>query len=234
MRFLRATLCALALAAASIEPAAAQAWQPHDSIRAAAEQLAGARAGTGGRVVATADTLDPRLKLAACAVPLGVALPYASAGRARVTVEVTCSAPTPWRVFVPVLMQAFGPVVVAAHALPRDTVLSVNDLHVEEREINSLSRGHIAEPTQAVGLKLRRALPAGAPITPAVVATPAAIKRGQTVTVKAASQLISVAMTGTALEDGYIGQVIDVTNDSSGKRVQAIVRSARVVEVLLN
>jgi flagella basal body P-ring formation protein FlgA len=214
--------------------ASAQEWQSPDSIRAVAESLVQDKTNVSGRITATADELDSRLKLPLCAEPLRASLPYAHAGRSRVTVEVACATPNPWRLFVPVALQAFGPVVVAARPLPRDTVLAAADMRIEEREIGQLSRGHIGELTHAVGLKLRRALPAGAAITPSVVATPVAIKRGQTVTVTAASKLISVAMTGTALEDGYLGEIIDITNDSSGRRVQAIVRSARVVEVLLN
>lgn len=232
MHSLRQAFCVIAMTAAAALPA--QPWQPHESIRSAAENLAQAQARTNARLVATADALDARLKLAQCSEPLAAALPYSQPGRTRITVEVTCSAPTPWRVFVPVVMQAYGPVVVAARPLPRDTILSAADLQIEEREIGGLGHGHIGTAAQAIGLKLRRALPFGAPITPGVVAAPAAIKRGQKVTVKASSSLISVAMTGTALEDGHIGAIIDIANDSSGKRVQAVVRSARVVEVLLN
>jgi flagella basal body P-ring formation protein FlgA len=85
-----------------------------------------------------------------------------------------------------------------------------------------------------LGKKIRRAVNAGEPILPNLLLTPPVIRRGQTVTLKAGASRMSVSMAATALSDGGLGEVIDVTNDSSGRVVQGIVRSARVVEILLD
>jgi flagella basal body P-ring formation protein FlgA len=222
------------IAAALVSLGARAEWQSLESIELAAEKHVTATAKPGGvRSIADADPLDPRLKLPACAGDLQTSVPYGDPRGARITVEVACTGVEAWRIYVPVRLESFGAVVVATRALPRDAVLTLADLSIEERALSRLARGYVAKIEDAVGLKLRRAVPGGAPILPTALASPPLVERGQLVTLQAATGGISVAMTGTALQDGARGAVIDVENGSSGRRVQAIVRSRRVVEVLL-
>jgi flagellar basal body P-ring formation protein FlgA len=221
------------IATVLIGSSAAAEWQTLESIERAAEHhVASAAEATSERVVVEADPLDTRLQLPLCEGELATDTPYGNPRANRTTVEVSCPGPA-WRVFVPVSLEAYGRVVVAARPLPRDAVLTRADLSIEERALGQLGRGYIASPETVVGLKLRRAVAAGAPLAPAALASPRLVERGQIVTLQASSGGISVAMTGTALQDGARGAVIDVQNSSSGRRVQAIVRSQRVVEVLL-
>jgi flagella basal body P-ring formation protein FlgA len=212
-----------------------QDWQSHDSIRHAAEEHVRRSTAIEGSTRATvvANPLDQRLRLPSCASSLMTETPYKGNQTSRLTVEVGCPSPQSWKIYVPVQLQVFAPVVVAARPLARETVLTEADLYIEERELGKLSRGYVRDPKFVIGQKLRRPLQQGATVTPNLLQIPPAIKRGQIVTVTAASSTISVAMTGTALEAGAIGEIIDILNNSSKRRVQAIVRSARVVEVLL-
>lgn len=206
-----------------------------ESIRdAAIEHVRSTSTTDATRLVAVADAIDARLRLPRCTAPLDTDLPYASARSQRVTVEVRCSGDSSWKILVPVRLETFGPVVVAARTIPRDGILTASDLAVEELELGALSRGHIREIEHALGKRVRRAISAGSPITPNVIVTPPLIRRGQKVSVKAGGTRLSITSAGTALSDGGLGEIIDVTNDSSGRRVQGIVRSARVVEVLLD
>lgn len=235
IKFLLSVVFTQMLVAHSSFAAQGDPWQSHESIRRAAEQHvrdSGAIAGAS-RADIVARAMDDRLKLPACESALTSSTPYTATRSSRLTVEVACDSPRAWKIYVPVKLEVFAPVVVAARSLPRDAVLAAADITMEDRELASLTRGYVQDPAFVIGQKLKRPVNHGTTVTPNMLLTPPAIRRGQIVTVRAHSDAFSVAMTGTALQNGKLGEVIDITNNSSNRRVQAIVRSARVVEVLL-
>jgi flagella basal body P-ring formation protein FlgA len=83
------------------------------------------------------------------------------------------------------------------------------------------------------GKRLRRNLEAGAPVTASLLDAPILVRRGQQVTLEAAQGGFQVRMAGVARSEGSLGQIIEVENGGSGRIVQAVVRSAKSVEVLL-
>ena len=223
-------LCLLAMQA----QAQAEDWHPHEAIQAAAAAQARLKwSVSGGRVDAVADTLDARVRLARCETPLQASVPFDSRRTNRVTVEVRCAGPRPWKIFVPVRLAVFQPVLVAARALPRDSYLAAEDIEIREADTGRLDYGYLVRLDDAVGQRLRRPLSAGEPITPGNLETPAMVLRGQQVVLEARSGGLTVRMAGVAQADGIRGQVIPVENLRSGRRVQAVVRSAKSVEVLL-
>ena len=59
------------------------------------------------------------------------------------------------------------------------------------------------------------------------------MQRGQSVTLVADADGMSVRMAGRALADGLINQRVKVQNLSSGKIVEGIARSEQTVEIIL-
>ena len=57
------------------------------------------------------------------------------------------------------------------------------------------------------------------------------VRRGDRVGIEVQTAAVTIRMNGEALADGGVGQRIPVRNVSSGKRLEAIVRSAGTVEV---
>ena len=217
-----------------ISTAHAEAWHAHDAIEQAAEDhVRQKHSVAGGRSEAVADALDSRLRLPACEAPLQTTLPYAGSRSRRLTVEVQCGVPTPWKLYVPVNLTTYGPVVVAKRPLPRNTLVSTADVTVEERELGLTGQHYVTDIAHVAGLKLKRTVAAGTAITSRMLATPILIERGQAVTVAARSGTIAVRMTGIALRDGGYGDIIEVRNLSSERQIQGIVKSAKIVEVLL-
>jgi len=217
-------------------PKAAEADATHDhaDIRAAAE----ARARTvnttpGGRIDVVANTIDARLRLTACAEPLQTSIPYGSNSTTRVTVEVRCASPKPWKIFVPVRAAIFRQILVATRPLTRGSILAPDDIILAEFDTSRLPRGYIVSSEHATGQKLRRAIKTGDPITPGLLEMPAMIHRGQKVSLHARSGALTVRMAGIAKSDGILGQIIEFENQSSKRAVQAIVRSPQSAEILL-
>jgi flagella basal body P-ring formation protein FlgA len=214
--------------------AEAEATHDHADIRAAAEARARtANAIPDGRIDVVANTIDARLRLSACAEPLQTSIPYGNKSSTRVTVEVGCTNPKPWKIYVPVRSTIFRQVIVATRPLTRGSILASDDIILAESDTGLLPRGYIVATEHAVGQKLRRAIKAGDPITPGLLETPTMIRRGQKVSLEARSGGLSVRMAGIAKSDGILGQVIEFENQSSKRPVQAIVRSPQSAEILL-
>ena len=211
------------------------AGHAHEVIRAAAEaEVRAARLPVDGRFDVVADELDSRVRLAPCSQPLTTSLPYGARRSSRLTVEVRCTAPKPWKLYVPVHLTVFQTVVVAARPLARGAVLTPGDIILAERETSRLARGYLLQPEQAIGHRIRRALSPGKPLTPSILESPPLIRRGQVVNLEARTGGLTVKMTGIAKSDGILGEIIDVENKTTSRRVQAIVRSRKSAEVLLN
>ena len=114
-----AVSCALAAAAV---PAA-------ELERQARQFVLDSAARADARVEVEVGTLDPRLRLAPCEkvepyVPSGTRL----WGRSRIGLRCA-QGPTPWNVYLPLVVRVFGPGLTAAAALPAGTVLTAADLH---------------------------------------------------------------------------------------------------------
>ena len=212
----------------------ARRWHDIDDIRATAEAVARGSLRHDGRLVVTADPLDPRLKLAACGGPLAGEPHGARRPHGATTVKVRCPGPSPWKVYVKVSLKAWTEAVVAARPLGRGHTLAGGDVRLEERERGAMSHGSLTEVAQAIGQTVRRPVQAGDVLTPRHVAAPLAVERGQQVTLLAASGPIQVRVEGLALANGAVGQRIPVRNMSTRRDLEGIVRSPKVVEILLN
>ena len=73
----------------------------------------------------------------------------------------------------------------------------------------------------------------GQALTAGLLSAATLVRRGQQVSVDAQAGGIQVRMAGVARSDGALGDIIDVENATSGRVVQAVVRSEKSVEVLL-
>ena len=189
---------------------------------------------SAGRIEAVAKNLDHRLRLAQCDVPLSAKLPYDTGRKTRVTAEVRCTGKQPWKIFVPVRLQIWQQVLVAAGPLQRGKMLAASDMILAERTISDQARGFMLDPAQAAGYRLKRDLSEGDVITPGVIVAPPLVERGQEVMLEAKSGSLNVRMAGIALEAGLAGDIITVQNRESGRKVEGVVRSGKTVEVLLH
>ncbi len=232
--FITTPLACLGLLAGLALPAHAATGETeaHARIREAAQAaVLSALAGQGGRTRAVADRLDPRLRLPRCDQPLTARATSGPRPGARQSAEVSCRGSRPWKLYVNVRVTQVRPVVVAARPLARDGVLTAADVRLAERETAALGHGYIPSLEHALGQRLRRPLAEGEVLTPALLDAPVLVRRGQQVTLKAASGPLTVSMTGIASKDGVLGETIPVQNPRSGRAVDAVVRAAGLVEV---
>jgi len=176
--------------------------------------------------------LQPRLRLARCVNPItahvapGIRVPN------RVLIELRCDSGTSWHWYVPVRVVGTAAAVIAAHAIVNGTVLRPEDLRTEQLDVGSLPQGFLDDPAIAIGLTANRAIAGGAVLTNQELLGTRSVQRGQTVTLLAQIDGMSVRMAGRALSDALVNQRIKVENLSSGRIVEGIARSAEIVEIV--
>lgn len=208
----------------------ADAAQPVESLRRAAERYVQAQVPAGAQV--SADAIDARMRLPACGSPLTAASGAAGGGQ-RWTVSVNCAGPQAWTVYLPVKVASRADVVVAARNLPAGSPLAAGDLRVEKRDTSALAQGYLADMTQAIGQMLSRPLAAGAVLTPPGLARAAVVRRGDLVTLVSRSDGFEVRSQGKALANGALGERLAVENSSSHRVVQGQVAADGTVEIAL-
>lgn len=234
MRFIRA--CALLLGffsiAAPASPLIDQLVESADTFLQEEVQrhLAGSARDASYRIEIS--RLDPRLRLPLChpeALEARLESPQIPVG--RVTVRISCAAPSSWRLFVPAQVSLQQRVVVTVRPLQRHAVLKADDLVLLEREITGTAESFISDPQQAVGMRLRRALAADTTLTPQHLEQDQIVSRGDQVVIHSTSTQVNVRMPGEALESGALGSQIRVRNSRSGRVISARITGPGEVSV---
>lgn len=209
-------------------------WHPNAKITAAAESYLRERTGkSANRTTVKAGSLDPRHRLPLCDRPIDAFLRRGTEISARTIVGVRCNGSKEWTVYVPVNVFVTARVYTARQTLPRNHLLTEADIRLDERDVSRSSTGYMSNKDQLIGQRLKQQVIAGRIITPAMLQADFIVRRGQLVTLIAASGGIKIKMSGKALKDGALGQRIRVENSKSGRVVEGIVRSQELVEVLL-
>jgi len=213
--------------------AGASAIQSLDSVRATAEQAVRQQyALPGSRIEVTAGSLDLRLQLAECRLPLRAVVARDAQLASRITVPVQCPQEGGWTVRVPLQVQLFRQTLVTSRPLLRGDGVSAADVHVEERDVTRLGYGYIENMEQVAGRSLARAVASGSVLSPGMLGGRRMVRAGDHVEMVARLDGIEVRADGVALGSGDNGARLRVRNESSGKVVDAMVSAPGVVLAL--
>jgi flagella basal body P-ring formation protein FlgA len=227
---------AAALALSLLRPvhAAATEYEEAANIRAAAELAVRMAAGTPApQLIVTVDSLDARLRLNRCAMPLRATIAGDGQLRDHTTVAVRCESTSPWSLYIGAALASQMPVLVAQRALARDAVPAAADFATVLRRLPGLSSHYISDPAQLAGQRLRREVALGEALTADALLTAPVVRRGQQLTLLAHASGMDVRVTVVALADGKQDERIRVQNPGSQRVIEATVRSAQLVEVSL-
>jgi flagella basal body P-ring formation protein FlgA len=117
--------------------------------------------------------------------------------------------------------------VVAARAIDRRQVLTVEDIRLREVWLTDGRTKPLASVEAAVGQATVRALRQGEIVSTTALAPPVLVKRGEPVTVHCATGTMLLKLAATAMEDGAVGNVIRVRNETSRELFWAEVTGPR-------
>jgi flagella basal body P-ring formation protein FlgA len=228
----RARRCLLLALAVPALPAFTAPLSEAD-LRAQAERFVQRQyAAPGSRVQVESESLDPRLRIADCALPLVASLPGGLRMTPRLSVLMRCPAADGWTLRVPVTLHVWRQVLVASRPLIRGDGIVAADVHAEERDVTRLPYGYVGSLAQVAERSLSRPVARGSVITPGALGGRQMIRAGDHVQLLAELDGIAVRAEGVALGSGDSGARLRVRNGSSGRVVDAIVRGPGVVVAL--
>jgi flagella basal body P-ring formation protein FlgA len=220
------------LALSALAPAYAQSIQPLEAIQTAAESFVRAQLpATRGKYYVSATSLDARLRLANCSDALDVFVANNGVVQTRTTVGVRCSSNGGWTVYVPVAVETEAPVLVLRRALARRARIEALDVELQTRRLPGIASNFVNDVTAVQGRRLRRALPAGSPLTTDALDKDVLVQRGQRVTLIASASGVEIRAQGQALTEGAAHDRIRVQNVNSLKVVEGVVENAGTVRV---
>jgi flagellar basal body P-ring formation protein FlgA len=208
---------------------AAGEFETAQSIRAAIAVAVTPRLAVykGGSVEVKVGDIDPRLRLPVCPAP-EIVLPIVNT--ATMTAKVDCPSPR-WTIYVPVHLHAWVDAVVASVNLAPDTRLDADDLIRGPVDMFANVGGLLTSVKAAEGKILRVGLLAGAPILSPFLEYPIVVHRGQKVLLTLMASTMTIRTPAIALEDGRVGDSIEVENPDSQKTMRATVLGDGSVEM---
>lgn len=218
------------LAATAAAQQAAPSRQDPEAIRKVVEHFLRVQsAGLPGQVSISANALDSRASLAACAAPEAF-LPPGSRAWGRTTVGVRCLAPVAWTVYIPATVRVVAQYLTTAAPLAQGQVVVPQHLVMARGDLTQLPAGILTDASQAVGRALAMSLPAGAPLRNDVLRAQLAVKQGQAVRLTSGGTGFRISAEAKALNNAAEGQVVQARTPA-GQVVSGMARSGGVVEV---
>jgi flagellar basal body P-ring formation protein FlgA len=228
----RISLHLLLVCLASFATTSFAATQPVEDVQAAAEAFVRAHLPQSqAKQFVSAAKLDSRLRVALCDRPLEAFEQSKTTLGERVTVGVRCGAANSWTLYVPVAIEVEIPVLVLRRALARRARVEMIDVEPETRRMPGSAAVFIQDTASLQGHRLKRSLPAGTALTVDMLIPDVVVRRGQQVTLIAASGPVEIRAQGHALTEGGVADRVRVQNMSSLKVVEGVVESDSVVRV---
>lgn len=210
--------------------AAAGEWQSIDDIVKAVEQFVQQKtADSPNEISVTVTRPDSRLRLNKCD-NLETRLPSGNRLWGRASVAVHCTAPSPWSLYVPVMVRVSGSALIAARAIASGQTLEAQDVQLQIRDLTQSPGGVLIDPHQAIGKTTASSIKAGDLLRPEQLRSPLAIKQGQQVILVAQGAGFKVSSEGQAMGNAAVGQVVSVKT-RSGQIIKGVAKGDGVVEV---
>ncbi|WP_372627728.1 flagellar basal body P-ring formation chaperone FlgA [Arsukibacterium sp.] len=171
--------------------------------------------------------LDNRIGDKVCAETPQFSRPQHHSPR-QITVNISCSEPGPWQLYVPVKIAEIVEAVTVRQNIATGTVITADMLHVDNKERRFVRGNLVSDPRQIIGARSKRALNNGQLITMQDLCL---VCRGDVVTILIDNSGLSVSASGIAEQDGTLGDTIAVQNQQSGRKIQTEVVAVNQVRV---
>lgn len=180
---------------------------------------------------ATIQLFTPANRLSTCNIPLVFSAPLLPQSPTHFPLLISCpSSSGEWKIRAQANVTLRLEAVVAVTALPAGTLLSAENIQLRPVTLKPGTRPRVMTQIEdALQLTLKRAVSAGEPLSPLLLATPKLISRNQLVTLVVRQDGLELTTAGIALQNGGKGARIRVKNSGSGRIVSGTVLDAQQV-----
>ncbi|MBF9046409.1 flagellar basal body P-ring formation protein FlgA [Rhodobacterales bacterium LSUCC0031] len=162
-------------------------------------------------------------------------------------VDVSCAGAIPWSIVVRTSVEVpaifgFGEgertgemtnVVVPRHTLRRDEVITAEKLELVAID-SARASGTYSEIAPLIGRRMVQTLSAGVPVRERHMELAWSVREGDPIVIEANTGGMIISMAGIALENGQVGDFIEVRNQRSQKTVHGIVGEGKKIVVAAN
>ncbi|RRJ85016.1 flagellar basal body P-ring formation chaperone FlgA [Aestuariirhabdus litorea] len=185
------------------------------------------------RIEVEINPLDPRLQLPRCSEPTTLIEDSRHHRAGRQTVRVECRGEQPWGIYLSATVKVFRQVITANRLINKRESVNPEDLLLEEHDVTELRSGYFTALDSLTHMQAKRTIRPGQPLSPSLLQAQQLIEKGDTVTIEARGNGLTVRMMGTALSDGEANEQIRVKNNSSEKIIRATVTGPKRVEIVI-
>ena len=175
--------------------------------------------------------LDSRLRLKACSEPLNIDFARPNQVMGNTTLLVRCPKKAAWKIHLPVRIDVFDDVAIAAKSLVKGQKIDETSVRFEKRNVARLKNGYYVDTAALTELQARRSLAGGIVLTPTNLSPRLLVRSGQRVTLVLNYQGLEIKTTGKALQSASLGQTVRVRNSRSSKIVEGVVSGEGLVKV---
>ena len=171
--------------------------------------------------------IDKRIHIPVCSSVLTFHSSPEALSQSNITVKAQCN-DTDWYMFMVVKATETQPVVVISSAVSPGILLTNSNVHVVNMNKKRLRSSTFTDIKDVLGARIKRRVSAGRPVDPNNLCY---VCKGDSVTISAGTSTMRVKTSGVALEDGSMGETIQVKNRRSNKKIYARVASTGQVEI---
>jgi len=182
-----------------------------------------------GKVVIKVATLDPRIIIKPCQIPLEANIPENHNGR-NLNVKIKCDDSTPWSIYLPAKVEITLPVLVAKSTILKGTILNEDNVEIKFIANNKIRGEKLTDKNIVLGAKARKRIAKGRTISRKSICL---VCKGDTVTIIASSENFSIKTQGIALSSGNINEQIRVRNTRSNRVITSTVKAVNKVVINL-
>ncbi|CAM3040093.1 flagellar basal body P-ring formation chaperone FlgA [Legionella worsleiensis] len=188
-----------------------------------------------GKIQVQADQLDSRLNLRACADErLEIFNPYQTPLLHTTTMGIKCmEEDNHWTLYVPIKVSVLKTVLVAKRALVKGSRINNDDIYSLEMDAQKLKHGYFTNKKELLGLICKQDISPDSPLNNFNIELAKLVHRGDHVTIFATNDLLTVSMSGVAVDEGVLGDSIRVKNLSSKRVIEARITGEKKVTVVL-
>jgi flagella basal body P-ring formation protein FlgA len=181
------------------------------------------------KVLISVSSLDPRIEIKSCGVPLLVNIPEKNNTR-NVNLKISCNDTASWKIYLSAKIQITKAILVATSTINKGDMLNKDNVALNYLPVNQIRGDKLSDTALVFGAKAKKRIAQGRAISKTSFCL---VCKGDFVTIIAASDGFSIKTQGMALSSGNVNDQIRVRNSRSNKVITPRVKNEQQVVVNL-
>jgi flagella basal body P-ring formation protein FlgA len=180
------------------------------------------------KVLISVATLDPRIVIKPCSIPLTANIPEKNNAR-NVNVKISCDESISWKVYLSAKVEITEAILIAKSTISKGDKLDENNIELAYIATNKIRGDKLIDKRAVFGAKAKKRIAQGRAISKRSICL---VCKGDVVTIIASSKSFNIKTQGVALSSGNINEQIRVRNTRSNKVITPRIKA--INQVIIN